>query len=47
MARYVIAPGDYEGGEKLGTARYGSGDTVVVREGVTWFGEGLALRGMP
>ena len=47
MKRHVIAPESYPGGDKVGGARFGSGDTVVVREGVTWSSRGVALQGVP
>ena len=46
MTKHVIAPGAYVGGEKRGGERYGSGDTVTVRDGVMWIGDEVALQGM-
>ncbi len=47
MTRHVIAPDDHPGGERQGGARYGSGETVTIRAGVTWVSDGVTLQGVP
>ena len=44
MADIAFSPRDYPNGVKEGPARFGSGDSVTVREGLVWNADTVALR---
>ena len=47
MRDITIRPEDYSDGLRLGAGRFGSGDTLSVREGVEWASETVAILGRP
>ena len=47
MRDITIRPEDYPDGLRLGAGRFGSGDTLSVREGVEWASETVAILGRP
>ena len=45
MTKYTIRPADYPDAIRDGRGVYGSGDEVVLRNGVQWFGDEMAFLG--
>ena len=44
---HVISPEDYAFGERYGVGRFGSGDTLTVRDGLVWSSETSAILAQP